>query len=205
MEGADALWRVPDSLQRERQTGGEIRVKLDGPDPTADLKGGISAVFSQTCLWAPRNVIVLCIGSDRFIGDALGPLVGTLLLEQRRSTYSVRGDLSNTVHACNLHEVIRELEERHQHAFVLAVDASLGRPDSVGTLCVAPGGLHPGAGVNKSLPAVGHMHITGVVNVGGFMEYFVLQNTRLGFVMRMARLLADGIDQTLQGMASQRA
>ena len=37
----------------------------------------------------------------------------------------------------------------------------------------------PGAGVNKDLPPVGDLYITGVVNVGGFMDYLVLQNTRL--------------------------
>lgn len=33
----------------------------------------------------------------------------------------------------------------------------------------------------------------GIVNVGGFMEYFVLQNTRLSLVMRMAHVIADGL------------
>jgi putative sporulation protein YyaC len=63
----------------------------------------------------------------------------------------------------------------------------------VGQISVAPGPLLPGAGVNKQLPAVGRMHITGTVNVGGFMEYFVLQNTRLALVMRMAEVIAEGV------------
>ncbi|MNJ05080.1 hypothetical protein D3C73_1661750 [compost metagenome] len=37
------------------------------------------------------------------------------------------------------------------------------------------------------------MHITGIVNVGGFMEYFVLQNTRLSLVMDLAELIAKAI------------
>ncbi|MNN53765.1 hypothetical protein D3C81_1685430 [compost metagenome] len=37
------------------------------------------------------------------------------------------------------------------------------------------------------------MHITGIVNVGGFMEYLVLQNTRLSLVMNMADVIARGI------------
>ncbi|MGB4008573.1 MAG: DUF1256 domain-containing protein, partial [Bacillota bacterium] len=36
-------------------------------------------------------------------------------------------------------------------------------------------------------------HITGIVNVGGFMEYLVLQNTRLSLVIRMAEAIAGGI------------
>jgi len=43
------------------------------------------------------------------------------------------------------------------------------------------------------LPPVGDMHITGIVNVGGFMEYFVLQNTRLSLVMKMSHIIAEAI------------
>jgi putative sporulation protein YyaC len=47
--------------------------------------------------------------------------------------------------------------------------------------------------VNKELPEVGELHITGIVNVAGFMEYFVLQNTRLGLVMKMADVIAASL------------
>ena len=63
------------------------------------------------------------------------------------------------------------------------------------------GALKPGAGVNKQLPPVGEVHVTGIVNVSGFMEFFVLQNTRLNLVMKMAQTMASGImeaDQLLK-------
>ncbi|MCL6574238.1 MAG: DUF1256 domain-containing protein, partial [Bacillus sp. (in: Bacteria)] len=50
----------------------------------------------------------------------------------------------------------------------------------------------------KDLPAVGDIHITGIVNVSGFMEFFVLQNTRLNLVMNMAKTIANGIYETSQ-------
>ena len=60
---------------------------------------------------------------------------------------------------------------------------------------VRNGPLRPGLGVRKKLPPVGDLYIAGVVNVGGFMEYMVLQNTRLGLVMKMAQVIASGIVQ----------
>ncbi len=51
-------------------------------------------------------------------------------------------------------------------------------------------------GVNKDLPSIGDISITGVVNVGGLMEYMVLQNTRLNLVMNMAEIIAKSIDRT---------
>ena len=40
---------------------------------------------------------------------------------------------------------------------------------------------------------MGDIHITGIVNVSGYMEFFVLQNTRLNLVMKMAKKIAAGI------------
>ncbi|MBO0518398.1 spore protease YyaC, partial [Streptomyces beijiangensis] len=78
-----------------------------------------------------------------------------------------------------------------------------GRTKSVGYFKIGKGPLKPGAGVQKSLPEVGHVHINGIVNVSGFMEYFVLQNTRLNLVMSMANVLADGLSH-LEKTGSQR-
>jgi putative sporulation protein YyaC len=69
----------------------------------------------------------------------------------------------------------------------------LGQVESVGSITLATGALRPGAGVNKKLQEVGEIHFTGIVNVGGYMEYFVLQNTRLGLVWKLADIIAQSI------------
>lgn len=137
-----------------------------------------------------REVIVLCIGTDRSTGDSLGPLVGSQLLETAGSGLFVYGTLEKPVHASNLQQTLVELAGLHQNPFIIAVDACLGRLDSVGFIGLSKGALKPGAGVHKNLPMVGEAHLTGIVNVGGFMEYLVLQNTRLGLVMNMAKRIS---------------
>lgn len=77
--------------------------------------------------------------------------------------------------------------------FIIAIDACLGKPERVGMISIGKGALRPGAGVNKSLPPIGHIHIAGIVNISGFMEYLILQNTRLNLVMRMADIISSGI------------
>lgn len=138
-------------------------------------------------------LLLLCIGTDRSIGDSLGPLVGSFLRDKGDLPFQLMGTLDQPVHATNLQETIDRIEGQYRQPFILALDACLGRPESVGQITVANGALKPGAGVNKTLPAVGQLHVTGIVNVGGFMEYFVLQNTRLSLVMRMARIVAEGL------------
>ncbi|MGD6793880.1 spore protease YyaC [Metabacillus sp. JX24] len=140
-----------------------------------------------------KPVVVLCIGTDRSTGDSLGPLVGTKLKDAGLRHFHIYGTLANPVHAVNLEETIEAIERVFHKPFILAVDACLGRLKSVGTFQVGAGPIKPGAGVNKVLPEVGDIHINGIVNVSGFMEFFVLQNTRLHLVMSMASIIADSI------------
>jgi putative sporulation protein YyaC len=132
--------------------------------------------------WTPldKEILFVCVGTDRSTGDSLGPLVGTML--QKKGIPAI-GTLDNPVHAMNLVETIESLPK---DKFIIAIDAALGQLSSVGKIKVEQGALSPGAGVNKELPEIGDMSITGIVNVGGFMEYFVLQGTRLSLVMKLA-------------------
>lgn len=145
------------------------------------------------------EIIFVCIGTDRSTGDALGPLVGSYLSENQRNTF-VYGTLTKPVHAVNLSETITLVEKSHATPFVVAIDACLGQLSNVGQITLSDGALQPGAGVHKKLPPVGHVHITGIVNVGGFMEYFVLQNTRLGVVVPMAKVIAEAITWSVNGL-----
>ncbi|WP_163102549.1 spore protease YyaC [Peribacillus alkalitolerans] len=139
-----------------------------------------------------QNVVIVCIGTDRSTGDSLGPLVGTFLSE-KSPTFHVYGTLEDPIHAVNLEEKLAHIKMNHHNPFIIGVDACLGRLKNVGTVQIGEGPVKPGAGVNKELPPVGDAHITGIVNVSGFMEFFVLQNTRLNLVLKMARTIADGI------------
>lgn len=138
-----------------------------------------------------QEIVIICIGTDRSTGDALGPLVGTNLLKYRSSFMHVYGSIAEPVHALNLEHTIETVQQKHHNPFIIGIDACLGQASSVGFIQANLGPVRPGAGVNKELPPVGHMHITGVVNVGGFMEYFVLQNTRLHLVMSMSDIISQ--------------
>ncbi|WP_025337155.1 spore protease YyaC [Paenibacillus sabinae] len=144
------------------------------------------------------QIVVVCIGTDRSTGDALGPLVGTALSRYHSPLFTLYGTLDNPVHAVNLEETLGLIREQHQEPYVIGIDACLGHSTSVGSIQVVEGPLRPGAGVNKQLPPVGDIHLTGIVNVGGFMEYFVLQNTRLSLVMRLSEIIASSLFSALK-------
>jgi putative sporulation protein YyaC len=154
----------------------------------------------QQCLRVYRGyseIIVFCIGTDRSTGDALGPIVGSALERLYPNHVAIYGTLDSPVHAVNLQETIDYVKKKHPNPLIIAVDACLGQLNSVGKITVAHGPIKPGAGVKKQLPEVGTFHITGIVNIGGFMEYFVLQNTRLSVVMKMGEVIATSLHNAI--------
>jgi len=140
-----------------------------------------------------RPLITFCIGTDRSTGDSLGPLVGWFLQNKQPYNAYIYGTIYNPVHATNMQETLDEIQARFNNPIIIAVDACLGKLENVGYVSIAEGSIQPGAAVKKTLPSVGDLSISGIVNVGGFMEYMVLQNTRLSFVMQMADKISEVI------------
>lgn len=144
-----------------------------------------------------KSIVFVCIGTDRSTGDSLGPLIGYKIANLRYPNIYVYGNLDNPVHAKNLDEVMKNINGRYEKPFIVAVDACLGKMDHVGYISVGEGPIRPGSGVNKDLAPVGDMYITGIVNFGGFMDFLILQNTRLSIVMKMADLISTSIRHVL--------
>ena len=147
-------------LTRALGGGTEARFHVDAPEAAAGVARAVAGLVRDL---APerQSLLVVCVGTDRSIGDALGPLVGSLLLEQGDQPFGVLGTLDQPVHASNLTDTLAHIDGTYPRPLVLAVDACLGRTESVGSLTVARGPLRPGAGVNKALPPVGEIHLTG--------------------------------------------
>ncbi len=137
------------------------------------------------------HIIILCIGTDRSTGDALGPLTGTFFSQHTPKFLKVYGTLHDPVHALNLEEKIKLINHKYNNPFIIAIDASLGKTNSIGHLISNEGSLLPGAALKKNLPAVGDAYITGVVNASGSMHYNVLQSTKLSIVYDMAAILSN--------------
>ena len=146
-----------------------------------------------------KNLVFLCIGSDRATGDCFGPLVGEALLHHFSKSSSpsslpiVLGTLHSPVHAMNLEKTILNIQETFYKPYIAAIDASLGIRQHVGYVTFGDGPLLPGIGVRKSLPQVGDVSITGIVNLSGNNSHGTLQTTRLSTVMELADFVSGCI------------
>lgn len=178
------------------QSPSEFKFSIHQPHSRHEFSVAVRSVLREATATG-RVIVILCIGTDRSTGDALGPLTGSRLKTLHVYPH-VFGTLDDPVHAANLPEALHNLSSTFANPYIVAVDACLGRLESVGCVTVGRGPLRPGAAVNKDLPPVGDICITGVVNVGGFMEHLVLQSTRLNLVVKMADAIAGGLASGLE-------
>ncbi|WP_274365440.1 spore protease YyaC [Paenibacillus thermotolerans] len=151
-----------------------------------DVKMGIGA----------QPVTFLCIGTDRSSGDALGPLVGTSL--RKAGFVRVIGTLEEPCDANTLPAFLSALQAvpDDSRGVVIAVDAGLGRAESVGKYQVSAGPVLPGASLGRELPGVGDYGIAGIVNTAGPRNKFaVLQTTSLHRVMGMAEQIVSAVSE----------
>jgi putative sporulation protein YyaC len=158
-----------------------------------DIVTKLKEVLSSTS----REVIILCVGSDRSTGDALGPIVGTMLTEAD-IPFPVYGTLEKPVHALNIKKVLKEINQTHNEPFILGIDACLGDERQIGYIFLKKGPLIPGMALNKSLPRVGEYHMKAVVNyLDPLSPTQSLNNTRLFTVMMIAEIMTKVILQAV--------
>lgn len=136
--------------------------------------------------------LIVCIGTDRCIGDCLGPLVGTYL-QETNFPLPVYGTVSNPIHALNLQDNLNKIKYLHPNANIIGIDACLGENNCIGELQIRDYPIHPGKGVGKNLPEVGNISIIGIVDTNSSNEIFTNRNIRFNLVMNMAKIIKNAL------------
>jgi putative sporulation protein YyaC len=169
-----------DTLDKNRQN-----IRLGIEDFTAYLKEKIIPKYGKS------KIVFACIGTDKCIGDCLGPMVGSML-ENRG--YNVVGTLEYPMHAINLSSRIDEMNKKYPGYFVIGVDACLGSAECIGSTSYNTGSIRPGKGVGKNLPHVGDISIVGVVDTIDSSDMFSIRSIRLNLVYKVACDIVTSLD-----------
>ena len=139
-----------------------------------------------------ENTVIVCIGTDRCIGDCLGPLVGTFLKESF-FPFPVFGTVSEPIHALNIDKKLNEIKSLYPKGNIIGIDACLGDNDSIGEIQARDYPIHPGKGVGKSLPDVGKASIIGIVDSSDSSELFTNRNIRLDLIMKLSKIVTHSV------------
>jgi len=138
------------------------------------------------------NTIIVCIGTDRCIGDCLGPLIGSML-EEKFFPLPVYGTIANPIHALNLDSKLSDIKLKHPDSKIIGIDACLGPPNKIGQIQVRDYPINPGKGVGKSLSPVGDISIIGIVDSSDIDEPFTSRNIRLNLIWEISKVITQGL------------
>lgn len=138
------------------------------------------------------NTIIVCIGTDKCIGDCLGPVVGSILT-YKNFPLPIYGTIHNPIHALNIEKKLNEIAVLHPDSNIIGIDACLGDNTSIGEIQARDYPIHPGKGVGKSLPDVGKASIIGIVDSSEDSELFTNRNIRLDLVFNISKVISDSI------------
>ena len=139
-----------------------------------------------------KDTVIICIGTDRCIGDSLGPMVGSIL-KYKNFPLPVYGTIMEPIHALNLDKKLKEIKSEYRNLNILGIDACLGDEDKIGEIQVRNYPIHPGKGVGKSLPSVGNSSIIGIVDSSNSDELFTNRTIRLNLILEMAKIISKSI------------
>lgn len=138
--------------------------------------------------------VFICIGSEKHILDCLGPLCGTMLQASLPAMH-IYGSLDHPIHARNLIKEMQMIRQRHPERIEIAIDASVGEEEEIGSLQLRQGALLPGKALAKNLPAVGDFSLTGVVDKRSSGRSRGSENTRgLAHVYHMAKVIQAAVE-----------
>lgn len=136
------------------------------------------------------EIVILCIGSDRLIGDSYGPLTGHMLSGSLLPGVTICGTLDKPVHALTIKEELQKIDVKN--SLVIAIDSSVGSEKNIGYVGFSDDSIQPGSGLGKNLPEIGDISISGIV-AGSNAPFLNLQNASLGLVYGMAEKTAAAL------------
>ena len=146
------------------------------------------------------QIVFLCVGTDRVIGDCIGPLVGSKLNELFKDynvlNVNIYGSLQENINYINVKEIVNKIKKNHNNACIVVVDAALSKKENIGRIFVSNSKTILGKGINKNKIEIGDISIKAVVAKDFKISRYNfknLQEASLGFIMNLSQTVAQGI------------
>lgn len=116
-----------------------------------------------------KNILFVCIGNGKIIGDSLGPLIGTVLEKNKRLIQNnvkidVIGTFENPILYYNVEEFIKNIDSQGYSEIVI-IDSALGSKENIGKVMITPAEILIGVGVNRGRMVKGDIILKGVVGI----------------------------------------
>lgn len=145
-----------------------------------------------------QDIIILCVGSDKVIGDSLGPVVGDMLINDLNIGAVVYGRTGANVNSVNIARYDKFIKRYHKNAFIIAVDACLGQQNDIGKIKMKNDGVAAGLAVGRTDIRVGNLGFVGVVGAISSDNMDALRRVDCDIIVKLAATIATKISSLLK-------
>lgn len=135
-------------------------------------------------------IVIMCVGSDKIVGDMLGVIVGERLIEKRLSNTYVYGRIDSPITQKNIQQFYGNIKTKHPYSKILVVDSLLGDIDEIGNVKMTKSGAYAGAEFGTGT-YVGDYSLLGVVSPKGVNALTFLSSVKIGLIKKMSDIIVD--------------
>ena len=144
------------------------------------------------------TIIFLCIGTNKIIGDAFGPVVGSVLKKNllTENNVQVLGDLNQCITYDNINKTMDLLSKNCKANFIIVLDSALACKNDIGKVFIQNRGLKYAESLRKNNSIIGNISIKAVVGentFNSFENFNNLKNVSLNQIYEMCNLVSNGI------------
>ncbi len=146
------------------------------------------------------NIIFLCIGTSKIIGDSIGPVIGSRLKEVENEMVQVYGTTDNMVNFINAKEVIESVYSGYEKPYIITIDSTLSNSREKGEIVLEKGWIKIGKALEKSICYYSNINIKCIVgNSYNQMQKNLeeLNNVKLSDIVNMASIVTNGVINVL--------
>lgn len=148
------------------------------------------------------NIIFVCIGTNKIVGDSFGPLVGENLKKNIESEYiQIYGTLDKTVNYLNIFQIRKVIANKYNKPCIITIDSALSKTEEVGKSFINWGGIELGKAINKGLYFDSNINIKTVIGKArksDLNNIIELQKVDEDFISNLANYVSLGIIETLE-------
>lgn len=138
-----------------------------------------------------KDIVFLCFGSEKHLGDSVGPLIGTKLKEN--GVKNVYGDLKGNLTAEIIKEEVPKILSRYKDPFVVCIDACGVEKNDIGKIFYLNEPLRPASAMYEDLGVYGDYSIQlGTFDGNSILRLTEIYISSLNLILTLAdKLLSD--------------
>lgn len=150
------------------------------------------------------DTVFLCIGTNKLIGDMIGPMVGERLrgeLGKYNNKIGIYGNMYETFNLKNANKIIKNIKEKHPKPFIITIDTALSKENITNKIVVTNGNIEIGKAIGKGMEIDSHINIKGIVGIYNDVlkkNIETLKNVRIESVVYISTIITKGIIETIK-------